>query len=276
MSFLVQKADGGTEEFAPAKLISSLEHAGASSSDAEQILENITRELTRRPGAKGNVVSTSELYRHAFSYLRDIRHSAAAKYSLKRAVLEFGPSGFPFESYIAELFRTEGYTAKVDQIIQGKCVEHEVDVVLEKNGAKTYVEAKFHNTLGFKTDLKVVLYVKARTEDIDRGEGLVVTNTSFTSKAVEYATCAGLGLLGWDYPQKGNLHDRIDKAGLYPVTALTTLTRREKMALLSQRVVLSRAIAADPILLRQAGVPHGRAQSVLEEIATLCGEEKQL
>lgn len=274
MSFLVQKADGSSEEFAPAKLISSLEHAGATSEDAEQILEKITRELTQKSGAKGQVVSTSELYRHAFEHLRDTRHAAAAKYSLKRAILELGPSGFPFESYIAELFRTEGYTAKVDQIVRGKCVEHEVDVVLEKNGVKTYVEAKFHNTLGFKTDLKVVLYVQARTEDIAKGEGLVVTNTSFTSKAVEYATCAGLNLLGWDYPQTGNLHERIDKAGLYPVTALTTLTRREKMALLNERVVLSKAIAKDPMLLRHAGVPHGRAQTVLEEIATLCGSEK--
>ena len=35
----------------------------------------------------------------------------------------------PFEAYLAELFEREGYKTKIDQIVQGKCVEHEVDVV---------------------------------------------------------------------------------------------------------------------------------------------------
>ena len=123
-------------------------------------------------------------------------------------MLDFGPSGFPFESYIAELFRAEGSQTLVDQIIQGGCVEHEVDVVVEKPGGNVYVEAKFHNTLGLKSDLKVVLYVEARIEDIAKkypgATGLVVTNTKFTDKAVEYAQCRGLELLAWDYPQHQN------------------------------------------------------------------------
>jgi len=68
-----------------------------------------------------------------------------------------------------------------------------VDVVVRQNGAILYVEAKFHNAAGFKTDLKTVLYVKARLDDIRAARknagaqepmrGMVVTNTKFTSVA---------------------------------------------------------------------------------------------
>lgn len=221
MALIIAKADGTTEAFDPEKLSLSLRRAGASSDMAAQISRDITEGLH-------NGATTQEIYSRAFARLRELKHAVAARYSLKRAVLEFGPSGFPFESYIAELYRAEGYETKIDQIVQGKCVDHEVDVIITKGGESIYAEAKFHNAAGFKTDLKTVLYVKARIDDIGRGRGLVVTNTKFTSKAVQYAQCAGLELLGWDYPQGNTLHDRIDRARLYPVTALTGLSGREK------------------------------------------------
>jgi hypothetical protein len=199
-NILVAKADGTQEPFDPRKLTQSLERAGAKHDVAEGVLKDIEKELW-------SGISTQEIYSRAFARLREHRHAVAARYSLKRAVLEFGPSGFPFESFIAQLFVAEGWEAKVDQIIQGHCVDHEVDVVLAKGGETMYVEAKFHNAAGFKTDLKTVLYVKARVDDIGRGRGLVVTNTRFTSKAVQYSTCAGLELLGWDYPLAGNIID---------------------------------------------------------------------
>lgn len=263
MSILVTKADGVTEPFKPEKLVFSLKRSGAAPDVADAITRDVEKELW-------SGISTQEIYSRAFARLRETKHASAARYSLKRAVLEFGPSGFPFESYIAELFRKEGSEAEVDQIVQGKCVEHEVDVVVRKGDATTYVEAKFHNAAGFKTDLKTVLYVKARVEDIGKGAGLVVTNTKFTSKAIEYSSCAGLELLGWDYPHTRTLHDRIDAATLYPVTALTTLSQKEKMALLSDRVVLCQALPEKTQALARAGVAGRRADIVLEEVEALC------
>src|SRR5262249_34938535 len=159
---------------------------------AEHVALQIDKELR-------NGISTAEIYAKAFAHLREHRHGVAARYSLKRAVLDFGPSGFPFESYIAKLLEAEGYSGAVDQIIKGKCVEHEVDVVAKKGDTTLYVEAKFHNTAGFKTDLKTVLYVKARMDDIKAAghagaKGLVVTNTKFTDYALSYARCQGLEL----------------------------------------------------------------------------------
>ena len=279
MAILIAKADGQLEPFNPEKLISSLMRAGAEHPLALDISRDIETDLY-------NGITTQEIYRRAFSKLRDARRGAAARYSLKRAILEFGPSGFPFEAYISELFRAEGAQTQIDQIIKGACVEHEVDVVVKKDGVVTFVEAKFHNAAGFKTDLKTVLYVKARLDDIaaarkNKGavepmRGLVVTNTKFTSVAAQYASCAGVEVLSWEEPAGHNLHDRIDASGIYPVTALTTINRREKMALLSQKIVLCRALGADTRALATAGVTGQKADHVLEEVGALCVPGKHI
>ena len=279
MAVTIAKADGTQEPFNPEKLVGSLVRAGAEHSDARTIARHIEGELY-------NGITTQEIYRHAFAQLREIRRGTAARYSLKRALLEFGPSGFPFEAYMAELFKTEGYKTKIDQIVPGACVEHEVDVILRRKDEVTFVEAKFHNAAGFKTDLKTVLYVKARLEDIAaarnaKGEtesmrGLIVTNTKFTGHAAQYASCAGVELLGWEAPAGATLQDRIEKAGLYPVTALTTLGRREKMALLSQKVVLCTTLPRQTRALASAGVEGHRADRVLEEVAALCTPKKDI
>lgn len=279
MAILIAKADGTQEPFNPEKLIASLVRSGAEHGMASDIAAQIEPQLY-------NGIATQEIYRHAFALLREARRGAAARYSLKRAILEFGPSGFPFEAYISELFRAEGAQTQIDQIIQGKCVEHEVDVVAHQDGTTTYVEAKFHNAAGFKTDLKTVLYVKARLEDIlahrqSKGvhepmRGLIVTNTKFTSMAAQYAACAGVELLGWEEPSGKTLQDRIDAEGLYPITALTTLNRREKMALLGQKIVLCSTLSEDTRALASAGVTGQRAEHVLEEVGSLSRSGKHI
>lgn len=280
MSVHITKADGLQEPFNPHKLLESLHRAGAAEEVAGRIAKEISTEL--REG-----MTTQELYRRAFAHLRQERREVAARYSLKRALLEFGPSGFPFEEYLSKLFQSEGYATRTDQIVKGACVEHEVDVVLVKDGTTSYVEAKFHNSPGYKTDLKVALYVKARMEDIaahvratggvgSPALGMLVTNTKFTSQALQFASCAGLELLSWEQPHGRSLHDRIDRAGLYPITALTSLSRRQKMALLQQKVVLCRDLAGRTDALEEAGVTGSRIKEVLEEAGALCASAKGL
>lgn len=281
---MISKSDGTAEPFDPSKLVSSLRHAGAEARVASEIARDIEKQLW-------SGISTQEIYTRAFALLRGHRRGVAARYSLKRAVMEFGPSGFPFEEYIAELFRAEGFVCEVDQIVQGACVEHEVDVVIHKKSETIYAEAKFHNTIGFRTDLKTVLYIQARITDIREAikgaknkkeeeekiiSGLVVTNTKFTDKALQYAQCQGLELLGWDHPSGNTLHERIDRAGLYPITALTTLTPREKTALLSSRVVLCNALPEHQDAMRNAGLTGSRADAVLEEVGALCVPGKDI
>lgn len=272
MSVLITKSDGTTEPFEAAKLLTSLKRAGADAATAEHISREVEKIITAG-------MTTNEIYSHAFEHLHRDKQGNAARYSLKRAVLDFGPSGFPFEAFIAELYRAEGYAALIDQIIKGGCVEHEVDVVATKNGETLYAEAKFHNTLAFKTDLKVVLYVKARMDDIvaagrPGAKGLIVTNTKFTDMAKKYAECQQLLLLSWDYPQGATLHERVERAGLYPITALTALSKREKTALLMAKVVLCNTLLAHIDILGTIGVTGHKAEAVLEEVRALCSSAR--
>jgi hypothetical protein len=274
MSVLITKSDGTTQSFEQGKLVTSLRKAGADESTAEHIGREIEREL--RP-----LMTTNEIYSRAFTHLNREKRGNAARYSLKRAVLDFGPSGFPFEAFIAELYRADGYQTAIDQIIKGACVEHEVDVVATKNNETTYVEAKFHNSLAFKTDLKVALYVQARMEDIvaaghPNAKGLLVTNTKFTDMARRYAECRLLELLSWDYPHGFTLHERIERAGLYPITALASLSKREKTALLMDKIVLCNTLSKHTDALAGVGVTGKKAEAVLEEVGALCSSARDI
>lgn len=62
----------------------------------------------------------------------------AIRYDLKRALMELGPSGYPFEKLISDLLRKFGYRTKTNLTLQGKCVSHEIDVIAEKDGKKIH------------------------------------------------------------------------------------------------------------------------------------------
>jgi hypothetical protein len=132
-------------------------------------------------------------------------------------------------------------------MMQGKCVIHEVDFYATKNEENLAAELKYHNDPAYKTDVKVALYVKARFEDIWQcdpayqtcpvNRGFLITNTKFTSEAIAYATCAGIELLGWSYPQGNGLLEAMIRARIYPVTTLTTLAHSEKRLLVDAGIV---------------------------------------
>jgi hypothetical protein len=268
----VTKADGEEESFDAGKLERSLELAGASSTMRARIAAHIMREL--HPG-----ITTEEIYRHAFEILRKEEQTpVAARYSVKRAVFALGPSGFPFEQFLAEVLRAHGWQVQTGVALNGRCAPHEVDVLAERRGKRVGIEAKFHNEQGGKTDIKDALYVKARYDDLRNApvptskvdEGWLVTNTVFTRNAIRYAQCSGLTLLGWDYPHGRGLFRMIEEAKVHPLTCLTTLSEGEKHRFLDQKVVLCKAVTT-PHLLREYGVKPERIPHVLEEAKQLCG-----
>lgn len=239
---VIIKADGTNEIFNQELLTRSLERSGASELTAKQIAETITS--TVAPGT-----SSKEIYTSAFSLLRREARPVAARYALRRALLELGPTGHPFEDFISHLYRTEGWQVETRKIIKGKCVSHEVDFYASNKEQNEFLaaELKYHNDSGYKTDLKVALYVKSRFDDIfacdesvrscpiDRG--ILVTNTKFTSEAIAYAECSGVELLGWGYPANNNLFIRMSRAKVYPITTLTGLSRAEKFLLIERGVI---------------------------------------
>jgi hypothetical protein len=267
MSFKVVKLDGSIEPFNPQKLRNSLQRSGATG-------EEITEILTEIESVLYDGIKTQEIYRHAFELLRNSEAIVAARYSLRRALFNLGPTGFPFEDFLARLFTFEGYKTKTRLIIAGSCAEHEIDVAAYNENHSFVAEAKFHSHPGIKSDLQVVLYSFARLHDLRNAkvcikELHVVTNTKFTSAAEKYANCNGLKLLSWDQPKDNNLHDRIQRAGMYPITVLQSLSQSQKRALIDRGAIVCSDIVEKPHLLRHAHISQKRMDIVIDEAKKL-------
>lgn len=269
------KASGQVAPFEEAKLRRSLERAGAEKFLADKIIKEISGQLYEG-------ISTGEIYRKAFDMLRAFSRPLAAKYRLKNAIMDLGPSGFPFEKYVSELLKSQGFSTITNQFVQGKCVTHEVDVIATTNGDINYIECKFHNQRGLVCDVKVPLYIHARFNDLKERQSLlketrnkifrgwVFTNTKFSEDAVKYGLCCGLELIGWDFPTGRSLRQMIDITGLHPVTCLTSLTQREKQTLLDEKVVLCKELQTNHALLTNLGIKQSRLNNILDEAKNLC------
>ena len=271
----ITKNSGEKAEFSREKLRRSLEKSGAGSKDIQRIVSEIEKLLY--PG-----MSTKEIYKKAFSLLRKTSRPYAAKYKLKKALMELGPSGYPFERYLAAVMDNEGYQVKVGQVLQGHCIRHEVDVIAEKGKEHFIVECKFHADSRNICDVKVPLYIRSRFLDLEKKwkqdpknntkehQGWIATNTRFSTAAIQYGKCAGLHLLGWDYPPRGSLKERIDLSGVHPITCLTTLTSKEKSLLLKKMVVLCKDLYLNKTALQSIGVKGIRIKRVMAEARALC------
>ena len=276
MDLFITKASGQKELFSEEKLRASLMRSGASSQLIDRVVVDIEQLL--RDGA---VLSTSDIYKNAFSLLRREERMVATRYHLKKAVMDMGPSGHPFEHFVGELLRAQGYAVQVAQIIQGACVAHEVDVIAEKNGKKVLVECKFHNEQGMKSDVKTALYIQARFEDIKRKcivekkelcefqEMWLMTNTKLTSDAIQYAECVGMKAIGWSYPNDGSLQYLIESSGLHPVTCLSTLRPGQHHALLQKNIVLCKQVKDDPSTLNEFNLSESKLKRVLQEAGSI-------
>ena len=273
----IVKSSGEKTKFSLDKLRKSLGHSGADQQLIEQILDKVSDEVYQG-------ITTKEIYNRAYALLKKSKAVFASRYKLKKAIYELGPTGFPFERFIAALLKYSGYVTKVGIFMDGVCVKHEVDVMAEKNGHSHVIECKFHGEEGRKCNVKVPLYIHSRYNDISAhwttktneqrvlDNGWVVTNTRFTSRAIAYGKCAGLYLLSWDYPENDGLKDRIDRLGLYPITVSTLLSKREKHFLLSRDVVLCRQLWQDKFFLDHLGVSSVRKEKILNEIQQLCNK----
>lgn len=260
----VLKASGAVEDFSEEKLKNSLMRAGANDVLAQWVTDKIKQRI--KDGTR-----TSEIHDRAFDLLRKEEGPFAARYRLKRAIMELGPTGHPFEKLVAWILKGEGYEAQTNLLIRGKCVTHEVDVVAKKEGKQIMVEAKYHNERGIKSDVKVAMYVHSRFEDIksvDRwDEAWLITNTKLTSDAREYSACAGLTAIAWNYPHDRSLQYLIEKEHLHPLTSLLTLDSWAKRALLDKGLVLVKEV--DDSTLSSIGVKQSKQQGILAEVRSL-------
>lgn len=273
-TIFITKATGEKEAFDVKKLKDSMRRAGAEEEIIEQIAEDISSWIY-------DGISTQKIYGRAFTLLRKKKKYAASRYKLKKAIMELGPTGFPFEYFVGKILEIEGFETEVGQVLNGKCVTHEVDVVATRDKNQYFVECKYGTSPGKIFGVQVPMYIRSRVNDIinKRQEeerykdfsfhGWVVTNTRFSTDAVNFGACSGLNLLSWDYPAQNGLKDIIDRQKIFPITVLHNLTNPQKQQLLEKGVVICRQISENPEVLEPFQLKIRKLNKLMKEIDDL-------
>ncbi|MEM1671351.1 MAG: ATP cone domain-containing protein [Archaeoglobaceae archaeon] len=215
---LVRKRDGRLEEFSEEKLIRTLIRAGLSEDKAMLVAKEVKNRIY-------DGIETDRILDIALEIVGKYSKRVSATYGLKSSLLRLGPAGYRFEKFVSALLRAYGYETATNQLIEGKCALHEIDVIAEKEKRRFLIECKFHN-ISVYTGLKDVLYSYTRFLDIlEAGEKFdaiwLFTNTKFSSEAIRFANCRGMLLTGWRYPENEGIEFMLESKKLYPITVLS-------------------------------------------------------
>ena len=271
----VKRQTGESTVFDIEKLRTSLQKSGASEIEIGQVLERM------KPHMHNDITSKS-IYKLAFKYLKQISGTFAARYSLKRALRDLGPAGFYFERWVAKFLESYGYETCVNQIIKGNAVSHEADVIAKKGNDLLWIECKFRNSLESKVAVTTPMYLLSRIKDISTKEYelfgskdlfnqcWLITNAYLTSDAIAFGEFYGVNMLSWDYPAKKSIKTLVDQKALYPVTCMTSISKREKNYLLEENCILVKDIYDNPQILRNNPIINRRnVNKILKEVKEL-------
>jgi hypothetical protein len=271
----IKKRNNKIELFSFEKLRKSLQSTGASKNLVTSILTEIQLDVY-------DGILSSTIYKKAFALLKKYNRVSASRYSLKRAIFDLGPTGYPFERLVGALLKEKGYKTQVSVILNGECVTHEIDVLAEKDENVYAIECKFHSDTKKTNSVKIPLYINSRFLDVQiqwnensnhttrLKQGWLVTNTRFSEDAINYGKCVGLNLLSWDYPINNGLKANIDTYALYPITTLTTLSKKEKNQLIASDIILVKELMNASEKIKNIGLSKIRINRVMDEVQKLC------
>lgn len=267
MTTLITKFDGSKESYNEDKIRASATRVGVPDSLQTQMLQTIRDRLY-------DGITTKEIFLMIKEFLQNSpAPHLAMKYNLKEALAQLGPSGYPFEKYVALLLTDVGYRTQINQTIMGGCVPHEVDVLAEKDSITYFIEAKFHKNQGQRTDVRVALYIKSRYDDLKSNWKIgetrpwIITNTRFSTDAIKYGECQNIRLTSWGYPKGEGIMDLIEHTGLWPITIIDGMSDSDKMRLLTSGVVTCRQLL-DPSV--HSLVSQDFLHRILPQLSQIC------
>jgi hypothetical protein len=273
---IVIKASGLEENYNEQKIKTSLSRSGIGIKNQQRIIETLTPKLYNR-------ISTQEIENIVSDLIAEFCPTRLNRYRLKEAMMALGPTGFPFEQFVSQLLQAHGYQTETDKVMSGKCVSHEIDVLAKRGNQVSFVECKYHNQHGSRSDVKTTLYVKARTDDLKNKilldhsslvsdqvySAWIFTNTKFSVDAIAYALCENIRLTGWNYPEKQNLQEMIEQKKIYPITVLTSLTFEQKRKLIEQKVISLVDLKISKNLLNSFSLDQNNQEKIFTEIEHL-------
>ncbi len=235
---IIIKANGEKVRFDVRKVESTCIRAGASPRSAKKIARQIYEQIHHG-------MTTKQIYGMVLRLLLQTESPAIKqRYRLKESIMLMGPAGFSFETFVGQILEQYGYkTRSINSEVSGRCVIHEVDLIVETNQDKKrwLVECKYHNLPGKYTGLKESLYTHARFLDLaDKIDNeMLVCNTKISSDVIRYANCVSQKVLSWRYPQDAGLERMIEDKKLYPITILSP-TRKELESFFQNKVMIAK------------------------------------
>ena len=237
----VTKADGTRQPFHREKVVNTCLRMHASREVAESIADKIESKAY-------DGIPTKKILQMIFRHMKRYQPAVGHQIDLRRAISLLRPKP-DFERFVQMLLEEHGYVVTCNQIIRGKCVEHEIDAIARKGDETYLVEIKHHFNHHTYTGLDVPRIARATLEDLTEGfslglnstnftKALIVCNTKFSWHAVQYAKCRGIDHIGWKAPPEHGLERMIEERKLHPVTFLKGLDKESRERLLDNDVIL--------------------------------------
>lgn len=261
----VTKASGEIQGFDSKKIFSTVTEAGASKKLAVETIK-----LVKSKYYKG--ITTKEILDLILKNLKK-EPGVSQRYNLKQAIMNLGPSGFPFEQYFARILNNYGYETKVDNFIKGRRIIHEVDIIAKKQNKSYMVECKYHNETGTPTRLHPALYTYARFLDVNKFDvPWLSTNTKCVDDAVEYARGVNMKITSWNYPKNESLRLLIENKRLYPITSIDSIDTKTKEKLFFENIVMATDLLkySTKQLIKKTGLRGLEINNIITEIKEVC------
>jgi hypothetical protein len=266
----VTKTDGSRQLFDREKVVKTCMRMGATRTAAESIAQEVEARLY-------DGIETKEILEMIFKRLKRHRPAVRHQIDLRKALSLLNPAP-DFELFVQVLLREHGYDVIPNQIVRGRCVEHEIDAVARKSGETYIVEVKHHYNPHTPTSLDVSRISRAVFEDVTEGyelglndlkidRAMIVCNTKLSEHAKRYADCRGIYHIGWSWPQNHDLQTMIEEKQLYPITYLKRLNRVTRKKLLSNQIVLLKQLTEKTPreIRRQTGISPKNLESILRK-----------
>ncbi len=236
------------------------------------VAESIAKEIENRVY---DGIETKKILQMIFKNLRKHKPVTRHQIDLRKALSLLNPAP-DFERFIQLLLSEHDYEVTPNQILQGRCVEHEVDAVARRNGKTCIVEVKHHHKYHTPTSLDVSRISRAVFEDITEAYelglnnlkidyALIVCNTKLSEHAKRYADCRRIRHIGWSSPPNHDLQTMIEEKQLYPITFLKGLNTETRNKLASNGVILLKQLTekTPKELRKQTRVSKEKLESIV-------------
>jgi hypothetical protein len=271
----VTKADGSKQPFDKQKIINTCLRLQATPEQAQSIADKI--EAKAYDG-----IPTKKILQMIFQYMKKYRPAIGYQIDLRQAIaiLRSKPD---FEIFVAKLFEAMGYKVETNLIIQGKCIEHEIDVVARKEDERILIEAKHHVNHHTYSGLDVFLQLNSNLEDLREGykagknkfrftKAILICNTKVSEHAKRYALCKGLEFIAWKFPLERGLERIIEENKLYPITFLREIEREEAYKLADAKIVTIKQLLDDAEkIARNTGISKNRILKLQQDAKLVLG-----